>query len=238
MSKTLICFLLLLFVVPTVIGCAAVQPETMTEITCVGRGVDLFEASADIHSALPRKVAIMPFSNTTGNDRAQKLVRDSFYRYFSAKRYQDVELFEIDDALRQYGGLETRQHLRKEVEELGKLLQADGVIYGTITGFDKVFLGLYSQVSVELEVRLIECKSGRELWRAKHRTTHREMDVPFEFLSIIPTLFRTTMNVSDRAMLLAAEDLCRTVVAALPEPESVRFPDGGTFFTRLDIASY
>lgn len=232
------CFLLLLFVVPTVIGCAAVQPETMTEISCVGRGVDLFEASVDIHSALPRKVAIMPFVDTTGKDKAKKLVRDSFYRYFSAKRYQDIELFEIDHLLRQYGLGENGKLFRKEAEELGRLLQADGVIYGTITGFNKVFLGLYSQVSVELEVRLIECRSGRELWRAKHRTTHREMDVPFEFLSIIPTLFRTTMNVSDREMLLAAEDLCRTVVAALPEPEPILFPAGFTYFTRLDIASF
>lgn len=102
------------------------------------------------------------------------------------------------------------------------MLNADGVVYGKITGYNKLHLGLYSQVYVELEVKLVEASTSKVLWQVKHKTAHHEGDLPLELIGVVSAMFRTTKNISNTELIRATDDLCRTIVSALPEPELLK----------------
>ena len=201
-------------------GCSTFNNTQSLNNSHIGEGVDSYEASFQGRkSELPIKVAILPFENLTNKDKAGSLVRNSFYSQFATKKYKDVELFEIDEILDENGLYEDRKYDSLEVSKLGQLLNADGVIYGKITGYNKLHLGLYSQVSVELEVKLVEASTSKVLWQVKHKTAHHEGDLPLELIGVVSAIFRTTKNISDTELVRATDDLCRTIVTALPEPE-------------------
>ena len=160
----------------------------------------------------------MPFENTTPNQKAYGVVRRSFYNHFASKRYKDVELFEIDEILQKNDLLDPDKFMAVNPCELGRLLQADGIIYGKITGYNRMFFGLYSLVSVELEVKLIKVSTGEILWTVKHKSSSHEGGVPLDLLSIIPAIFRTGMNLRNIQLVRTTDDLCRKIVAVLPEP--------------------
>ncbi len=208
------------------VSCASVPEDTVLEVSCVGNGLDSLEIADGCLTRLPIKVAIMPFENETAKSEAKDLVRQSFYRHFSSKRYRDVELYEVDGILEDNGLKDNDEYLDIPPEDLGEILAADGLLYGKITGFNKVFLGIYSNVYVELEVKLVDPGSGKILWTAKHRTIHHEGEIPLELIGIISAMFRTSMHISDKELLRTVDDLCRTVVAALPEPEAVNVVAG------------
>ena len=204
-------------------GCSTFNNTHSLNNAHIGEGVDSYETSFQGRkSELPIKVAILPFENLTNKDKAGSLVRNSFYSQFATKKYKDVELFEIDEILDENGLYEDRKYDSLEVSKLGQLLNADGVIYGKITGYNKLHLGLYSQVSVELEVKLVEASTSKVLWQVKHKTAHREGDLPLELIGVVSAMFRTIKNISDTELVRATDDLCRTIVGALPEPELLK----------------
>ena len=201
-------------------GCSTFNNTQSLNNSQIGEGVDSYKTSFQGKKVeLPVRVAILPFENLTNNDKAGCLVRNSFYSQFASKRYRDIELFEIDEILDDNGLYEDNKYNSSEVSTLGRLLNADGIVYGKITGYNKLYLGLYSQVYVELEVKLVEASTGKVLWEVKHRTAHHEGEVPLELIGVISAIFRTTKNISNTELVSATDDLCRTIVSALPEPE-------------------
>ncbi len=214
---------LLALFITLISGCAMVDYQEKGQASInLHDVIDSLEISEEFSEARPFKVAIIPFENTTGKEKALEVVRQSFYGQFASKRYIDIELFEIDTILKENGLYEKETLLNTPTQELGELLQADAIIYGTISGFNRIFLGLYSQVWVELEVVLVNSSSGDMLWRAKHKSTSRQGDMPLDPLSLIPAMFRTAMNLTDKALQQTTDNLCRTLASSLPEPEHKR----------------
>lgn len=204
-------------------ACSTFKNTHSLNNTHIGQGVDSYEASFQGRKVeLPVRVAILPFENMTSNDKAGRLVRNSFYSQFASKKYRDVELFEIDEILDENGLYEDHKYNSSKVSKLGQLLNADGVVYGKITGYNKLHLGLYSQVYVELEVKLVEASTSKVLWQVKHKTAHHEGDLPLELIGVVSAMFRTTKNISNTELIRATDDLCRTIVSALPEPELLK----------------
>jgi len=204
-------------------ACSTLNNTHSLNTTHVGEGVDSYEASFQGRKVeLPVRVAILPFENMTNNEKAGSIVRNSFYSQFSSKKYRDVELFEIDEILDDNGLYEDHKYSSLEISKLGQLLNADGLIYGKITSYNKLHLGLYSQVYVELEVKLVQASTSKVLWQVKHKTAHHEGDLPLELIGIVSAMLRTTKHISNAELVRATDDLCRTIVTALPEPEMVQ----------------
>ena len=216
-------FILILILSLILTGCAARQQEKRPAPPVFDPGqirhnLDSLDIALAASEILPDRVAIMPFENTTLNKKAYDVVRRSFYNHFASKRYRDIELFEIDEILQKNDLLDPDKFMDVRPCELGRILQADGIIYGTITGYSRMFFGLYSQVSVELEVKLIEASTGEILWAVKHKSSSHEGGVPLDLLSIIPAIVRTGMNIRNIQLVRTTDDLCRKIVAVLPEP--------------------
>lgn len=67
-------------------ACSTFKNTHSLNNTHIGQGVDSYEASFQGRKVeLPVRVAILPFENMTSNDKAGRLVRNSFYSQFASK---------------------------------------------------------------------------------------------------------------------------------------------------------
>lgn len=198
-------------------GCAAINKGIGGKLSGLDQKADELELSPDFEKNSPITVAILPFENVTDKKEAIEIVRRSFYNHFASKKYHDVELHKVDTILMETGLYEDQKYLKLSPEKLGNLMGADSIVYGKITEFSRVFLGVYSNIYVQLEAKLINTSTGEVLWRAKHRTVNHEGGVSFNPLSIISTIIRTSVNIRDIEFLRVTDDLCRVMVATVPD---------------------
>lgn len=202
-------------------GCAAA--ELARSIDGAEERPDLIEI-AERDRPLPRRIAVLPFVNDSDGPNAGAVVRCSFYNNLAARTYNDVELRRVEALLAREGLTDPTALPDQPVRRLGTLLGADGLVFGRVLTFQRTYLGAYSQVAVELEVRLVAVGDGREVWRARHRQVRREGDIPLSPIGVIPMMVRTMLNVQQIELLRTTDDLCRTLVAALPEPAGTVAP--------------
>jgi parallel beta-helix repeat protein len=209
-----------IFMIALFPGCYSTRDIATPVAQMVSDEMDHLKVNPGImKNELPVTVAILPFENRTKAIDAQDRVRKSFFNQFSSKKYNDIELHRINVTLAREQILDNMGFINTPKDHLGRLLKADGLIFGTIISYDTIYIGAYSRVSVELEAKLIQAKTGKILWQGKHRTSSHEGGIPLDPINLIPTLFRTLVNVSDMEMLKTCDKLSRIMVATIPEPD-------------------
>jgi hypothetical protein len=96
----------------------------------------------------PQTVAVLPFLNRTDKKEAFDIVRKSFHGHFSKLNYTPMPLFKVDDSLRQ-AGLDTPEKVgQTSAEKLRGVLRVDAIIRGEVTHYERIYVGVYSQVAV------------------------------------------------------------------------------------------
>ena len=112
----------------------------------------------------PKSVVIMPFDNLTTENGLEILTRTSFYNHFSSKNYRDIELSEIDRGLEILEKSSSKSWKDLSASSIGKFFNADYIIYGKVREFKKIFLGIYSQLSLKVEVVMLDSADGELFW--------------------------------------------------------------------------
>lgn len=176
-----------------------------------------FEITPSFTKMPPRLVAVLPFINETKSDEAFEIVRKIFYNHFSSRRFLDVELFKVDEKLKEAGLYDPAVLAETSAEKLGDILGVDAVIRGKITKFDKAWALIYSQVAVGLWVRMENAKNGKVLWEARHVNRLHEGGISLDPISALGNIIKTAMNVRGIQLLRAGNDLARSMVATIPE---------------------
>lgn len=166
----------------------------------------------------PRMVAILPFKNETKKEEAFEIVRRTFYNHFSSLRYGDLELFKIDQRFKKAGFTDAGEINKLSSQRLGEILGVDAVIYGRITHYDRVYAGVYSQVSVGAAVKMIDTKTGEFLWSGQHVQTKRQGGIPTTPIGLLITAISTAVNIRQVELLRASDDLFRDMVKTIPGP--------------------
>src|SRR3990167_6231741 len=100
---------------------------------------------------LPRTVAVLPFGNDTDEVGISGQVRKSFSNHFSSKPYQKIEPYIVDEKIAQMEKSAGATIFDIPPKEVAKAIDADGLIYGKVTGFSKVYALAYSQMGAEAE---------------------------------------------------------------------------------------
>jgi parallel beta-helix repeat protein len=176
----------------------------------------------------PRSVAVLPFVNNTAGQQGSETVRRGFFNHFSSLPYKEMKTYAIDDRLARAGLTDPKVIARKSPQELGRILDVDAVVYGDISNFDKLYLAVYSQVSVGAELRMYETKTGHFLWSGKHVARIHEGGISSTPVGIIATIIATSVNIRDIQLLRACDDLFREMVKTIPVPsteEALRPPN-------------
>lgn len=186
-------------------------------------------------SDLSRVVVVLPFENLTSEPDLEMMVRQSFYSQFAPKNYRDIELNEVDRALEILRKNYSKSWKDVSPQELGSLFGADFLIYGTVLQYSRLFAAIYSQVSIQVQVEMIECSDGREVWRKTASKRSHDGGVPFSLFGAIPEAVRSGMNMSKGSTLDLIERLNREIVAAIPEPP---VPGSTPYFLDVQVGSF
>lgn len=171
--------------------------------------------SQDTHTETdPKRVCVLPFTNKTGRKEMAGLVRKSFAGHLSIKRFADAELYEIDKKLPQnWGQLPARA--------LGQTLDCQVLVYGLVSKASRTYLGIYSGISLDGSILVIDAQTGKSLLEEAYATRFRSGGLPLSLIGIVPSAVLNLRTMTDEQMVRAVDDLGRHLAAAVPDvPEA------------------
>ena len=211
--------------------------STMLVAGCLSRRQLVYHEMASQGGTAPRTIAILPFSAQTGTPALAHMVRESFYGNLSRRRFQDVEMDRIDrvvaDTALDVAAPVTPAILR----ELGLRLGCDAVVTGTVTEFERLFMGVYSQLSVGAAIAVYDTHDGRRLWADHHTARLHDGSLPLNPLEIPLSGVRSGWNLRESQIGRAVDDLARTLADRLPGPHGPGAPTAAWQF-ELQVGAY
>jgi hypothetical protein len=176
------------------------------------------ELSVD-KSTLPRIIAIMPFQNDTEEKELAEKVRKSFYNHFSSKPYTDIELSVVDEKVFQLEKSSGKNVVNLNPKDVCGAIGCEGIIYGKVIDFRKVFAIVYSQFAMEAEVWMVNAETGKEVLRVRETATFHEGGAPITPLGAIITAISAAMNLRDVQQVRLINELSHKLNEKIPSPE-------------------
>ncbi len=175
----------------------------------------------------PECIAVLPFNSASGNKdsafggagaREAMEVRKAFYGHISPLNKRDIDLRQVDFALKTLSGKD-----RQKNSVIGKKLNCDSLMVGEVTKYGEGFFGLYSQVSVGAEVKIIRASNGEVLWEGKHVATSRGGSIPLSPLGVVSGLISAVLNLQEEQISRVTDDLARRLVSTIPDKNQVQY---------------
>lgn len=202
-------------------GCSGQNPlnlptEKMDAPTMSYEGTARLHPEAAAH--LPSRVAVLPFVNETESPAAADTVRRSFYNHFSTKTYEDVELAVVDKKLAEAGLADPKALAEQDPQKLAELLHVDGLVYGTVTHFDRIYAVVGALVNVGAKVRLVDARTGDIVWEGQDVAREQEGELPTSIIGAIGAAASAAMNMRQVVLLRGADELFRGMTTTIPEP--------------------
>lgn len=167
---------------------------------------------------VPKTVIVLPFTNNTHANDLHVLVRKNFYNHFSSKSFHDFELGEVDETLHILQDSYAKDWRQIKPSQLGKLFHADYLIYGTVIAFKKIFLGIYSQITIGIDIKMVDTVSGKVIWTKTVKKSSHDGGIPFSPFGIIPSALRSGFHMKKNRTADLIERACRDLVKAIPDP--------------------
>jgi hypothetical protein len=168
---------------------------------------------------LPATIAVLPFQNDTKDPFIAGQVRRSMANFLSSKAYQDIKLPLVDEKLVQMERSTGKIALDLKPDEICKAIGCDGLLYGRIIDYQKIYAALYSQLGVEVEIWMVNTKTGKELFRVKDAVRYHEGGVPLTPIGLIMTAISTAMNIREIQQVRMVNELCYKFNERIPSPK-------------------
>jgi hypothetical protein len=130
-------------------------------------GVTYHEPAMDF--SLVHTVAVLPFGNLSSTQTADERVRDVFMTMLQAQggEIYVAPLGEVQRALTRVETANPAQPSAENVVALGKILNADAVITGTVLEYGETRSGTASANYITLSVQMLETRTGKLVWSAQ-----------------------------------------------------------------------
>ena len=164
----------------------------------------------------PKRVCVLPFTNQTDKQDIAGLVRESFAGHLSIKRFVDAELYEIDEELPDnWDQLPAR--------ELGQALGCQALVYGLVSKASRTYLGIYSGISLDAGILIVDTQTGKSLVEESYSTRFRSGGLPLSLIGVVPSALLNLRTITSEQMVRAVDDVARHLAAAVPD-----LPEVGT----------
>ena len=183
----------------------------------------------------PKRVVILPFSNRTQKKEIEVKMRKSFYNHFSSKNYYDIELYEVDNSIKSLEKFYEKPWSELPASEIGKFFNADFIIYGEVNVFRRIFLLLYSQMTLSVEVKMVDAVSGQAVFSEVVVRSLVSGDIPINPFSIFSATVRSGLNIKEKRVIVLADKVSRAFAEKIPEPQ---YPPGKSFCVDVQVASF
>ena len=139
-------------------------------------------------------------------------VRRAFYAQLSLQGREDIELGRVDYALAQLAAEE-----RTDYASIGAALGCDALLVGSVTKYGSGFFGLYSNVSVGADVRIVRAWDGEVLWEGEHVAHSRGGSVPVSPIGIVMSIVNAASNLRGEQITRVTNDLARRLISTVPD---------------------
>ena len=143
---------------------------------------------------------------------SDELLRRSVYAHISLLPYRDIELERVDFLINQ-------ENFKDKINyyKLSQLLTCDIFLLGTLKEFKKEYIGLYSEISLGLNLKIFRSIDKTLLWESEHIFKNRGGSVPLSPIGIAFGIYDASENVSDENILSMVDDLSRRMISTIPE---------------------
>ena len=155
----------------------------------------------------PKVMAVLPFGNDTDEIGISGQMRKSFFNHASSKPFQSIRMSVVDEKIAALEKTGVKTIFDAAPKDIGEATGADGIIYGRVTDFKKVYAVAYSQMGVETEVWMVDAKTGKELWRYKEAVRYHEGGASLSPLGIVMTAVSTAMNLREIQQVRVVNEL-------------------------------
>lgn len=163
-----------------------------------------------------KTIAILPFKNLTQNKEIPIILREAIFRNLSLKDYDLINLKQIDQILQMASYHKTDLYSLGNFK-LGKIVNADALIYGTITKCSKLFYVVYSRVTIGAEMAMVDTSNSKILWKANHVELTHSGTPPLSPFNIPEKIIDSRINVRDKVIKDTADKLAKKLVKDIPE---------------------
>lgn len=167
---------------------------------------------------LPTIVAVMPFANETPVEDAADRMRKGFYNFFGSAPYVDIELAAVDEGIVRLEKSTGRRVADLRPQEICQAIGCDGLLYGRVTDYQKTYGGVYSRLRAEVEIWMVDTRTGREVMRARDSVDYLEGGIPFSPLGAIMSALSSAANVREIQETRMVAELAAKLVAKVPAP--------------------
>jgi hypothetical protein len=130
-------------------------------------------------------------------------------------------------------GAFTPERLRR----LGDRLGCDAVISGTVTEFERLYIGIYSHVSVGADISIYSTHDGRRLWSDGYVARLQDGSLPLTPLGIPLSGARAGWNLRDSQIVRAVDELTRYLADRIPGPDG-EAPEKADWRYELQVGAY
>ncbi len=113
---------------------------------------------------VPETIAILPFTNNSADVGVQDFARYSLFLQLQKKGYNCIDLVSVDNMLNDMGITEGGQLETVTLDELGKKLGADGIVYGNVLTAKRIMAGVYFKKEFSAEYKLYRYPDGKNYW--------------------------------------------------------------------------
>ncbi len=174
-----------------------------------------------IPGTLPSRIAVLPALGK-GDDRDRKEIRTTIANHLSVKRYEDMELTDVDFKLLELEKSTGRKWNDLPLEKVGEALGVDGLVLVDVLGINKVYAVAYAHVSIEVRLKLFDVKTRRVVWEKVSSATNRGGGVPVTPLGLISSAISSALVLRESSKIAVMDELARELLKDMPEPEGGR----------------
>jgi len=152
---------------------------------------------------------------------AQRL-RKAFVAYFSEREFHVVNPIAVDAVLKEHG-INNDDDLNKvSVLKLGKWLNCDAVMYGTVDHYDAYYFALVSGYVVGVSSRMVSTHDGETLMRSTGSRYSLDVMPAVDMQDILINSAESLLQLRDVELARAEEEVARELVIRIPPSETLR----------------
>jgi len=203
----------------------------------VDPGAFKVDVASDYLQGPPARIAILPFtdegsanfvvdkiplSHRTGQLRlnwawtdAQRF-RRALDGYLAQREFTIINLDGIDAVLGRRGITDRNKLAQVPPQELGRWLDADAVVYGTLETYEAFYFGLFAGWHGRVGIRMVSTHSGEQLIRARGSRFDTNLMVALTPEDILINSAQNVLQLRDVNLARSEEETCREIVLRIP----------------------
>lgn len=197
--------------------------------------IELGENLIKKEKKLPKTIAVLPATGE-GEEQDKMEIRTTFSNHISYKNYEQIKLNDVDTKLHLLEKETGKKITDLSPPEIGKAVNADGLIYIHILGIEKIYAALYASLTLKLKVKLVNAEKGELIWEKEDSVTERSGGVPLSPWGAISTAVSSALVLRESVKVAITDKLCRSLAKAMPEPKVSKIKKPPAIFTVLTNA--